>query len=693
MIGRRKIVGVVVASGLVLALGSPAQGDGYRRPGRTYQVDVAADGSAPVAGLCGPTGCQINAPALSANGRFVAFATDADNLVAGDTNRLVDVFVKNLKTGAVTRASESSNGAQAVGFLPPEACEARAGELPDSAFVEISTEPSLSANGRYVSFTSHAPNLVPGDTNLKPDVFVHDLVKRTTKRVSVTKAGDQAEYMDPCVTVGSNQSTIDGSGSRVAFQSAAINLAEKDCSNPVAGCATSVYVRDMNKNTTVPVSVGLATGKAVRGENPSISGNGRYVEFESVISDMVAGDPIDIYTDVYVHDLQTGKIIKASVNSEGKHPTYFFGPCAGSRATSPGSGPSISADGRFIVFESYGVDLVPNDTNYTTPLTSCSSGDFFVHDTKTGRTSRVSVTSSGGQQGADDPLSGSILTASISPNGRYVAFGSSHENLAPESMSGPTTWVIYVHDRMSGSTELVSLSNDGEYPMTGASSAAAWYPSISGDGALVAFMSHAKNLGPSQDEGEHFYIRERGTSLGSLLGATEPVSLRGVSSFDSRGFAVSRDIVKDVPVAISRVGGDLISTSLAWRPQHDDLFFKAELDRLPSIAGRVVSSPVLYGFRFETGDTTYEVRAQQAVPGTDRIEFGLFRCDDVTLASCTKVSELRGGLGTTGAEVVVSVPLSAVGLEAGGDMESVGAFTALGHFRSGASRILDQMKL
>lgn len=688
--GRRKLVEIAAALSLVLTLGAPAQGVGYSRPGGTVQVDVATDGSAPAAGLCGQVACKINAPSLSANGRFVAFATDAGNLVSGDTNRLVDVFVKDLKTGMVTRASVGSNGTQAVGFVPPEACDLQEGALPYSALVEVSIEPSLSASGRYISFTSHAPNLVPGDTNLKPDVFVHDLLKGTTKRVSVTNAGDQAEYSDPCVSVGSDRSTIDGSGSRVAFQSTAVNLAEKDCSNPAIGCATSVYVRDMNKSITIPVSIGLTTGKAVRGENPSISGNGRYVEFESVNSDMVAGDRIDIYTDIYVHDLQTGKIIKASVDSQGQHPTYVFGSCAGSHATFPGRGPSISADGRFIVFESYGVDLVPNDTNLPTPLT-CSNGDIFVHDTKTRRTSRVSVTSFGGQP---DPLSGSILEGpSISPNGRYVAFGSSHEDLASNSMSVDTDeWAIYVHDRMTGSTELVSVSNEGEYPMAGARPAAAWYPSISGDGALVAFMSHATNLGPSQDQGEHFYVRDRGTSLGAFLGTTEPVSLRDISNFDVRGFAVNRDRVGDVPAAARRVGGDLISTSLAWRPQYADLFFKAEISRLPSVVGRAVGTPILYGFRFETGDASYEVRIQQVVPGTDRIELGLFRCKEGP-TSCTKVTELRGGLGTTGAEIVASVPLSTVGLESGGSIESVGAFTALGHFRIGASRVLDEMKL
>ena len=128
-------------------------------------------------------------PSLSADGRYVAFASQASNLVTGDTNGTSDVFVRDRQTGATTRVSVDSSGTQGNNG---------------------SAEPSLSADGRYVAFTSQADNLVTGDTNGKADVFVHDRQTAQTTRVSVDSAGNQLDF-------DSDSPSISGDGRFVAF--------------------------------------------------------------------------------------------------------------------------------------------------------------------------------------------------------------------------------------------------------------------------------------------------------------------------------------------------------------------------------------------------------------------------------------------------------------------------------------------
>jgi Tol biopolymer transport system component len=193
---------VLIAATLVsLLLGGGAQ---PASAGSTTRVSVDSAGR------------QANGPssvaAISADGRFVAFESDATNLVAGDTNGLTDIFVHDLVARTTTRVSVDSLGRQANG---------------------PSFNPSISSDGRFVAFESNATNLVPADSLLKRDVFVRDLVLGSTVRASVDSADRQA-------LGASGGAAISGDGRSVAFESDANNLVPGD-----TNLTRDVFVHDL----------------------------------------------------------------------------------------------------------------------------------------------------------------------------------------------------------------------------------------------------------------------------------------------------------------------------------------------------------------------------------------------------------------------------------------------------------------
>jgi hypothetical protein len=329
----------------------------------------------------GSTGGQADedslSPSISGDGRFVAFESAASNLVPGDANASTDVFVRDVKTGTTWRVSVDSVGGEADG---------------DSSL------PSLSTNGRFVAFRSAASNLVPGDTNGLWDVFVRDVKTASTTRVSVDSAGGEADG-------DSFFPSISGNGRVVAFSSVASNLVPGD-----SNTLPDVFVHDARTRSTTLVSVDSAGGEA-DGDSffPSISGNGRVVAFSSAASNLVPGDSNGLL-DVFVRDLKTGSTTRVSVGSSG------------GQGNGIGGAPSISGNGRFVAFWSVASSLVPDDTN--------GSADVFVHDGKTGTTTRVSLDSSGAQ------AMGAGVDPSISGNGRSVAFVSGATTLVPADTNG-----------------------------------------------------------------------------------------------------------------------------------------------------------------------------------------------------------------------------------------------------------------
>jgi Tol biopolymer transport system component len=218
-------------------------------------------------------------PAISGDGRFVAFASSASNLVKKDTNGATDVFVHDLVTGRTVRASVDSAGAESN---------------------DVSFRPDLNGDGRFVVFDSAASNLVPGDTNGVPDVFVHDLLTGTTERVSVDSAGGEAngQSVGPGIRGGSAfGARISGDGRLVAFDSIATNLVADDTNTcgpfytDIAGECPDVFVHDRLTGETVRVSVDSAGAQANDAStDPDISADGSTTAFFSAASNLVAGD-------------------------------------------------------------------------------------------------------------------------------------------------------------------------------------------------------------------------------------------------------------------------------------------------------------------------------------------------------------------------------------------------------------------
>ncbi|MDH2428313.1 S8 family serine peptidase [Sphaerisporangium sp. TRM90804] len=263
----------------------------------TERVSVSSDGAQADSFSLTPT--------LSADGRHVGFSSGATNLVPGDTNAQTDAFAHDRQTGKTERLSVASDGTQADG---------------------LTSQPSFSADGGLAVFNSDAANLVPGDTNGRTDVFVRDRGTGRTERVSVGADGAQGEG-------NSREQSISADGRYVAFQSDAPNLVAADANGHV-----DVFVRDRQTGSTELIPAPADT----EASGPVISADGQTVAFTT---SGVTGFQI------YVHDRRTGVSTLASAAADG------------SRANDMSFAPSLSADGRTVAFYSYATNLAGPDTN------------------------------------------------------------------------------------------------------------------------------------------------------------------------------------------------------------------------------------------------------------------------------------------------------------------------------------------
>ena len=391
-------------------------------------ASVAADGT-----QANDSSYLPSTSAISADGRYVAFDNFSTNLVAGDTNGTSDVFVKNLQTGVVTRASTAADGTEANGY---------------------SQNVSISADGRYVVFESEATNLVVGDTNGINDIFVKNLQTGVVTRASTAADGTEANGFN-----GGYSISISADGRYVAFESEATNLVAGDTNGMV-----DIFVKDSQTGAIVRVNT-AADGTVANGLSlgPLISADGRYVSFTSLASNLVAGDTNNA-ADVFVKDLQTGVVTRVSTSADG---TQASGYSSGSAAS------AISADGRYVVFNSDATNLVPGNTNVF--------GGLFIKDLQTGAIVRASTA-------ADGTLAnGYCQYSSISDDGRYVVFNSDATNLVPGDTNDSSD--ILCMDFQTGAIALVNTAADGTQ-VNGYVSVA----SISADGRYVTFASYASDL-------------------------------------------------------------------------------------------------------------------------------------------------------------------------------------------------------
>lgn len=408
-----------------------ATGFGWGKPvalqgGSTVRVSVSSQGTQANGDSYAP------GAGLSADGRFVVFESNATNLVAGDTNGKQDIFIYDRQTGGTDRLSISSTGQQGNG---------------DSAW------PAVSEDGRFVAFYSRATNLVANDTNGAEDVFVRDRANGQTIRVSLSFSGQQSNG-------NSFFPTISGNGRIVAYVSIATNLVAGDINGQ-----SDIFVCELQTGATTRVNVS-SSGQEANGDSnfyrPSLSRDGRYVAFNSLASNLVAGDTNGGW-DIFVRDRQSGQTTLESRSSSGQQGSNWS------------QWPSISADGRYVAFKSFASNLVSGDSNGT--------WDVFVRDKQSGTIVRASV-GSGGQQG-NNPSQDPALSA----NGRFVAFTSQSTNLAADDSNGVAD--VFVRDLTSGTTSRSSLTENG-----GEANGPSDYfgPSLSSEGRSIAFASLASNL-------------------------------------------------------------------------------------------------------------------------------------------------------------------------------------------------------
>jgi Tol biopolymer transport system component len=313
-------------------------------------------------------------PEISADGLTVTFASAASNLVDGDTNGFEDVFVVDLQSGAVECVSHPAAGGQANAD---------------------SNQPVISGDGRFVAFVSAATNLVPGATNGLEEIYLYDRSDGSLQWVSAPRTGSENDGV-------SGEPAISADGNWVAFSSNSTQLVSNDTLNfrDIFLWNASSALERVNVTQTGSEANSLSYA-------PALNADGRFIVFRSHATNLVPSDNLNM-GDIFLRDNLTGALQQVNLPADGVE-----------ALGGPSDEPSMSADGRFIVFRSHASNLVPNDIN--------GSADIFVRDMQ-GATTRVSVDSYAGES------NGSNYSPVISADGAAIAFYSEADNLVLEPL-------------------------------------------------------------------------------------------------------------------------------------------------------------------------------------------------------------------------------------------------------------------
>lgn len=365
-------------------------------------------------------------PSVSKDGRYVTFTSSANNLVSGDTNGVADIFLRDLLNNTTTRISLSSTGTEGNGG---------------------STYSKISFNGRYVLFTSTASNFASNDNNGTEDIFLRDTVNATTELISISTTGSTGNYQSG----GDLGLDISRDGKYVVFTSSASNLVTTD-----TGGKMDVFVRDRTLGTTTLISMS-DSGIQGNGDSrrPSISCEGSRITFYSQASNLVTSDT-NGHSDVFY------------VDRIGQRTMYNI-----TQASNGYSGfPSISCSGDTISYHTDASNLLAADTNVRS--------DIYAHDISSDSTYLVSKSTSG------TISDGYSYTPSVSADGRYITFESGANNLAGYSNGWQN---IYIHDRFTATTEKISKRNSSTNTFQNSSAA-----KISVNGEVVVYESDDTGL-------------------------------------------------------------------------------------------------------------------------------------------------------------------------------------------------------
>lgn len=439
---------------------------------RDLQTGVTTLVSVNLSATGGGNGDSKN-PAISADGRYVAFESRASNLVANDGNNVSDVFVRDMQTGTTTLLSVNSAGTGGAN--------------------EDSFSPTISANGKVVVFESFSSNLSDIDANNKIDVFARDLQTGTTHVVSCNvgcnASGNNASFLPNVPKDKAPRANISDDGRVVVFESQATDLV----TIPMAPNGfTEAFARDLQTGTTTLLSVNIQGTMSVGGTVPVISGDGRYAVFQA--SAPITANDSGGGLDLFRRDLQTGvtEMVSATVSNTGSDGPSNFGYF-----------PVISTDGRYITFQSNAKNYVANDVN--------NGYDAFRRDMQTNTTVLISGTTGGGTKDGND-----ALEAVMSRDGRFVAFTGFGEDF----VSTPDTnnrGDVYLRDVNAGTTILLSANMAGN----AASSIGSASPVISADGRFIFFESGSTDLVSNTVTGTNVYgLANQGRAQFNVTGMT-----------------------------------------------------------------------------------------------------------------------------------------------------------------------------
>jgi Tol biopolymer transport system component len=392
---------------------------------------------------------------MTPNGRWVVFASTANNLDPLDTNSTSDIYLRDLQTGVTKLLTVNSIG--------------------NGSANGASTDPSVSDDGRYVVFTSLASNLTTGDSNGVSDVYLRDVFTNTTTLIS--KNGIITGTTVIAANAASLQATVSGNGKFVVFASDATDLTNNDATG-----TRDVYVRSLVDNTTTLVSRNLSnTAANGPSQEPYISKHGQFIAFTSDATDLTGLAPGPGHN-VYLFDSDFN--VDAPPPSDPTQPIHIPAPTTSLVSTNgnPGSGgladlgtggPVVDESGLFVAFSSSATDLVGNDTNGVT--------DVFRKDVVGGEVQRISISSTGVIG------NGASIHPSISDDGSRVAFSSVSTNLHPQD--GDAGSDVFLRDAIASTTTLASVNRTRD-----AGTNSSVEPSVNADASIVAFSSASRNL-------------------------------------------------------------------------------------------------------------------------------------------------------------------------------------------------------
>jgi Tol biopolymer transport system component len=408
----------------------------------TVPADLASAVVAPTVGAVSrlssvSTGPQHDARAdqsvVSANGRFIAYVSDADNILAGDDNGVADIYLYDRSTHETTLVTHTPTGAVAnVG----------------------GGDPSINADGRYIAYMSYSTDLLPGvGRSGTSQIYRYDRVTDTTMFVSRARDGSTPHTY-------SWYPAISATGRYVVYATPAGSVVNGDRNGRNDIVRYDAVLDQARKVSNIK---GTADPTDLDSYQPSISRDGRYVVFQSRATNLV--DDPGPYDTVYLLDMQTKHFTQVSRGADGGPPDSFA------------DFPEISDNGRYVTYESYATNIVPGGTNGLRQI--------FVWDRTTGETAVVSRLA--GQDGDGDSQQAVV-------EGDFVAFQSVADNLATDDDNAVSD--VFRYDIATGELTLLSRAPDDT-----SGEGDSFYPSVTRDGRRVTFVSYAPDLVPGDTNG------------------------------------------------------------------------------------------------------------------------------------------------------------------------------------------------